>query len=173
MLRGSLKGTVPTFLSEWKCSHFLFNLRRALSHCAIHRAILAPRITIQFHYHDIIAAGSSNYHCTHPAFLVLIQQRQLVPRRGESIVVRHDQHRQDWQSQWIWQSEKCSHEGLKEEQNVCHIRPETLPLDWMFFKSKIAILMRWVSFTFTQWLGGSEWLLDRRQTAVSLNNWKR
>lgn len=42
VLQGSLKGTVPTFPSEWKSSHFLFNLRRALSHRAIHCAISSP-----------------------------------------------------------------------------------------------------------------------------------
>lgn len=43
----------------------------------------------------------------------------------------------------------------------------------MCFKSEIAILMQWVSLTFSRRLGSSEWLLDRRLTAVSLNNWKR
>lgn len=43
----------------------------------------------------------------------------------------------------------------------------------MCFKSEIAVLMQWVSLTFSRRLGSSEWLLDRRLTAVSLNNWKR
>ena len=33
--------------------------------------------------------------------------------------------------------------------------------------------MQWVSLTFSRRLGSGEWLLDRRLTAVSLNNWKR
>lgn len=43
----------------------------------------------------------------------------------------------------------------------------------MCFKSEIAVLMQWVSLTFSRRLGSGEWLLDRRLTAVSLNNWKR
>lgn len=34
-----------------------------------------------------------------------------------------------------------------------------------------AILMQWISFRCTQRLGSREWLLDRRLTAVTLNNW--
>lgn len=87
--------------------------------------------------------------------------------------VRHDHHRQIWLSLWIWHSGKCSHEALEQEQNVCRTKAEALPLPWMCFKSEIAVLMQWVSLTFSRRLGSSEWLLDRRLTAVSLNNWKR